>query len=70
MELIQSDIYSIFRASRDTVKVIVEWRALTVCLLDEVADALRKKLGKTEEEFPLVKVSFCSISGRRVPSIP
>lgn len=37
-------------------QVIVEWRALTVCLLDEVAAALRKKLGKSEEEFPLVKV--------------
>lgn len=37
-------------------QVIVEWRALTVCLLDEIATALRKKLGKTEQEFPLVKV--------------
>ncbi|CAM9180845.1 unnamed protein product [Scytosiphon promiscuus] len=37
-------------------EVIVEWRALTVCLLDEVAAALRKKLGKSEEEFPLVKM--------------
>ena len=34
----------------------MEWRALTVCLLDEIATALRKKLGKTEKEFPLVKV--------------
>lgn len=34
----------------------MEWRALTVCLLDEIAVALRRKLGKTEEEFPLVKV--------------
>lgn len=38
------------------VQVIVEWRALTVCLLDEVAAALRQKLGKTEKDFPLVKV--------------
>lgn len=37
-------------------QVIVEWRALTVCLLDEIAVALREKLGKTENEFPLVKV--------------
>eukprot|EP00903_Cladosiphon_okamuranus_P015737 g14525.t1 len=37
-------------------EVIVEWRALTVCLLDEIAAALRKKLGKTEKEFPLVKI--------------
>lgn len=27
-----------------------------MCLLDEVAIALRETLGKTEEEFPLVKV--------------
>lgn len=36
----------------------MEWRALTVCLLDEIATTLRKKLGKTEKEFPLVKVRF------------
>lgn len=34
----------------------MEWRALTVCLLDEVAEALRRKLGKSQDEFPLVKV--------------
>ena len=42
--------------TRCTPQVIVEWRALTVCLLDEVAGALRQKLGKTAEDFPLVKV--------------
>jgi hypothetical protein len=37
-------------------EVIVEWRALTVVLLDEVARRLREKLGASEESLPLVKV--------------
>ena len=32
---------------------IVEWRALTVSLLDELAVGVRKELGKTAEELPL-----------------
>jgi hypothetical protein len=35
---------------------IIEWRALTVALLDEVAQAVRTRLGKTEEELPLACV--------------
>lgn len=35
---------------------IVEWRALTVALLDVVADEVRRALGKTSEELPLAKV--------------
>lgn len=35
---------------------IVEWRALTVALLDEVAKRVRERLGKTVEELPLAKV--------------
>jgi hypothetical protein len=35
---------------------IVEWRALTVVLLDQVAQQLRIKMGKSESEFPLAKV--------------
>ncbi len=37
-------------------KLIIEWRALTVALLDRLADRIREKIGKTKEEFPLVKV--------------
>ncbi|EWM21139.1 Protein of unknown function DUF1688 [Nannochloropsis gaditana] len=37
-------------------EVIVEWRALTVVLLDEVARRLREKLGASEKSLPLVKV--------------
>jgi hypothetical protein len=35
---------------------IVEWRALTVALLDEVAAAVRQTLGKTADEMPLACV--------------
>lgn len=35
---------------------IVEWRALTVALLDELASRVRKILGKTEGEMPLACV--------------
>ena len=35
---------------------IVEWRGLTVALLDVVADEVRRALGKTSEELPLAKV--------------
>lgn len=35
---------------------IVEWRALTVALLDEVAERMRARLGLTAAELPLVKV--------------
>lgn len=35
---------------------IVEWRALTVALLDEVAKLVRERLGMTAEQLPLAKV--------------
>lgn len=37
-------------------EVVVEWRALTVALLDRVADLVRKQLGLDAERFPLAKV--------------
>ncbi len=36
--------------------LVVEWRALTVALLDLIAGKVRDKLGMTEEELPLAKV--------------
>ncbi|MEN9221767.1 MAG: URC4/urg3 family protein [Thermostichus sp. BF3_bins_97] len=36
--------------------VIVEWRALTVILLDQVAALIREKLGRSPQELPLVKI--------------
>jgi hypothetical protein len=35
---------------------VVEWRALTVILLDELAHSIRVKLGRNAETLPLVKV--------------
>lgn len=37
-------------------EIIVEWRALTVAILDKIADKMRNSLKLTEEEFPLAKV--------------
>lgn len=37
-------------------EIIVEWRALTVALLDELADLIRKKLRKNQTELPLAKI--------------
>eukprot|EP00455_Lapot_gusevi_P029443 TRINITY_DN3152_c0_g1_i4.p2 TRINITY_DN3152_c0_g1~~TRINITY_DN3152_c0_g1_i4.p2 ORF type:complete len:772 (+),score=315.78 TRINITY_DN3152_c0_g1_i4:58-2373(+) len=37
-------------------ELIVEWRALTICLLDLVADAVRREFGKTEAEWPISKI--------------
>jgi len=47
-------------AARETWQVgdeiIVEWRALTIALMDEVADAVRKKLDLDDRKLPLAKV--------------
>ncbi|MER3434486.1 MAG: DUF1688 domain-containing protein [Leptolyngbya sp. ERB_1_1] len=37
-------------------ELIVEWRALTVCLLDRIAAVIRTKLNLTPDALPLVKV--------------
>ena len=37
-------------------EVIVEWRALTVILLDRIAVTVREKLGMSASELPLVKI--------------
>ncbi|MBE9205084.1 URC4/urg3 family protein [Nostoc sp. LEGE 06077] len=37
-------------------ELIIEWRALTVILLDEIAATVRKKLGMSVAELPLVKI--------------
>jgi hypothetical protein len=36
--------------------LIIEWRGLTVSLLDRIGDEVREKLGKTAADFPLAKV--------------
>lgn len=37
-------------------ELIVEWRALTIILLDKVAEGIRTRIGKTEKEMPLVSI--------------
>lgn len=36
--------------------LVVEWRALTVALLDEVAALIRQRLGRTRQEMPLATI--------------
>ncbi|MES2613967.1 MAG: DUF1688 family protein [Bdellovibrionota bacterium] len=43
-------------AHQEQSEIIVEWRALTVALLDELGKAVAQKLGKLPTEFPLVRV--------------
>jgi hypothetical protein len=43
-------------AHRADGEVIVEWRALTVALIDRLADRVRDRLGVTPAELPLAKV--------------
>ena len=44
------------RALAPTEEAVVEWRALTIALLDRLADKVRRVLGKSAEEFPLACV--------------
>jgi hypothetical protein len=44
------------RAHEAGSELVVEWRALTVALLDEIGSLIRKRLGRTREELPLAKV--------------
>ena len=50
----RDDIRTTVHAPGD--EVIVEWRALTVALLDRVAEAVRQQLGKSPAELPLARV--------------
>lgn len=44
------------RAHAPDAELIVEWRALTVALLDLIAERLRTRLGVSSEAMPLVKI--------------
>jgi hypothetical protein len=44
------------RAHEAGSELVVEWRALTVALLDEIGSLVRKRLGRTRDELPLAKV--------------
>lgn len=44
------------RAHRPDSETVVEWRALTVSLLDRLADRIRHKLGRDRDALPLSKI--------------
>ncbi|MEX0798080.1 MAG: URC4/urg3 family protein [Bacteriovoracaceae bacterium] len=44
------------KAHRPDSELIIEWRALTVALLDKLAPLIRESLGVKEENFPLAKI--------------
>lgn len=44
------------KAHLPDAEIIIEWRALTVALLDELANLIRKKLKKNSIELPLAKI--------------
>ena len=50
------DEKSVLRSHAVDSELVVEWRALTVALLDRVADAIRTKLKLDAESLPLAKV--------------
>lgn len=43
------------RRWRPDSDLVIEWRALTVYLLDQIGEAVRIALGKSKEDFPLAK---------------
>ncbi len=54
--LTPKDATALSRAHKPGDEFIVEWRALTVALLDDVASHVRRQLGKTAAELPLARV--------------
>ncbi len=50
------DVASMSRVWKVSDEFIVEWRALTVALLDELAAMVRKSLQRTEAELPLASI--------------
>jgi hypothetical protein len=57
LQLIRVKNPNILNASHSvTSPVIVEWRALTLILLDEIAATIREKLDMSAEDLPLVKI--------------
>ncbi len=56
------------RAHRPDSETVVEWRALTVSLLDRLADRVRDKLGRDRNALPLSRVleGGTWLAGRRI----
>lgn len=51
--IVPRDPRDLARTWKPADEFVVEWRALTVTLLDELATLVRQRLGKTAEELPL-----------------
>ncbi len=48
-------------------ELVVEWRAMTVVLIDHLADMLRSSLGLTRQELPMSKILECTWgAGRKI----
>ncbi|WP_103124455.1 URC4/urg3 family protein [Nostoc cycadae] len=57
LELIKPKDPNILHSSHSVgSELIIEWRALTVILLDEIAETVREKLGMNVAKLPLVKI--------------
>ena len=54
--LVPKDPNALSRKHQVGDELVVEWRALTVALVDAIAERVRSVLGKTEGEFPLARV--------------
>jgi hypothetical protein len=54
--LVPRSAYALERRWKPGDEFIVEWRALTVTLLDELADLVRAQLGLSAEQLPLARV--------------
>lgn len=54
IELKDKTLYEV--AHKPDSEIIIEWRALTIVMLDKIADLVRAKLEYSPEEFPLAKV--------------
>ncbi|MEJ1159587.1 URC4/urg3 family protein [Prosthecomicrobium sp. N25] len=50
------DPQALSRSHRPEEELVVEWRALTVALLDRIAESVRKRLSRTPQSFPLACV--------------
>jgi len=44
------------KAHKPDSELIIEWRALTIVMLDKIGDSIRKKLSMNDKELPLVKI--------------
>ncbi|MBP0021882.1 MAG: URC4/urg3 family protein [Cyanobacteria bacterium SBLK] len=68
LEIKQSELLA--QSHLPSSKLIIEWRALTVILLDRIAEKMRQKLTLTSAELPLIKVlqGGTWMAGRKIAS--